>query len=798
MSSKSSANHDASRHRPVGRMQALLRAYAAWVTSHPWWVLLGSVLFAAALSAGMAQLTFRSDSRVFFAQTNPDLLALDKFEATYGRDDTLVFVVGARDGDLFTAKRLAAINELTDAAWKLPDVKRVDSLTNFQRALAVGDDIQIDQLARSGDRLSDQDAARLKSEALKEPLLVGRMLAGDARLGLVAVNFRFDPKTVSDQTLTAMTAGKKLVEDFAKRHPDLEVGLSGSIALDHAFVEASTFDSSVLLPAMVLVLLGIIVFVLRSAAGALATLCVITLGTLSALGTAALLGVPLSSPSVIAPNIILTIACCDCIHLCSGMMRLRREGLSRRDAVREVLTECWWPVTLTTITTSIGFLSLVFSAVPPFAHLGIIVALGSVLTWALTVTFLPALLCVLPWKGSAKTLPAETLSIRVAGMVMKRPRQVLAVVVVAAATLSAFAFTNRLDDRYVRYFDDSYSFRQATDRLNQELGGFYTLEFSLDAGEADGIARNDYLLQVDRFAQWLRTQPGVTHVHGLPDIMKTVNRAMNGGDQSQYRLPESRDTSAQYLALYEMSLPFGTDLKNQLTADKRSSRLSVNLDDMSTAAMADLQARAQAWAEHNTPLIAASARGTGTSLLFAHIGNRNIQEMLKGVFSGVLVVWLIFLIAFRSIGLSIIGTIANFVPSLATLGAWALVNGEVGMAVATVASVTFGVVVDDTIHMLTTYSRLRREEGLSAEAAVRGAFEIVGPGMIAMTLALSSGFACLAFSGFQINAWMGLMASVTILIAVLFDLLFIPSILLAFRGEKREPALPDGALAGEM
>ncbi|MEH6417495.1 efflux RND transporter permease subunit [Pseudomonas sp. CGJS7] len=791
MSSHSAASHDPSRRPPAGRMRALLHAYAAWVTSHPWWVLLASVLAAAALSAGMAQLTFRSDSRVFFAETNPDLVALDKFEATYGRDDTLVFVIGAREGDLFTAKRLAAINELTDAAWKLPDVKRVDSLTNFQRALAVGDDIEIDQLARSGDRLTDQDAARLKGEALKEPLLVGRMLASDARLGLVAVNFRFDPKTVSDQTMTAMTAGKQLVEDFAKRHPDLEIGLSGSIALDHAFVEASTFDSSVLLPAMVLVLLGIIVFVLRSAAGALATLCVIALGTVSALGTAALLGVPLSSPSVIAPNIILTIACCDCIHLCSGMMRLRREGLSRRDAVREVLTECWWPVTLTTITTSIGFLSLVFSAVPPFAHLGIIVALGSVLTWALTVTFLPALLCVLPWKGPAKALPAETLSIRVAGMVMKRPRQVLVAVVAVAATLSAFAFTNRLDDRYVRYFDDSYSFRQATDRLNQELGGFYTLEFSLDSGEADGIARDDYLQQVDRFAQWLRTQPGVTHVHGLPDIMKTINRAMNGGDQSQYRLPDSRDTSAQYLALYEMSLPFGTDLKNQLTADKRASRLSVNLDDISTAAMADLQARAQVWAEQNTPLIAASARGTGTSLLFAHIGNRNIQEMLKGVFSGVLVVWLIFLIAFRSLGLSIIGTIANFVPSLATLGAWALVNGEVGMAVATVASVTFGVVVDDTIHMLTTYSRLRREDGLSAQAAVRGAFEIVGPGMIAMTLALAAGFACLAFSGFQINAWMGLMASVTILIAVLFDLLFIPSILLSFGGGKREPALPE-------
>lgn len=786
--SPNSASPSAPRSRFGAGLHARLRAYADWVVRHPWWVLALSLLVVSALSAGMARLTFRSDSRVFFTEDNPDLIALDKFEAVYGRDDTLVFVVSARQGDLFTAARLAAINDLTDRAWTLPEVKRVDSLTNFQRAQAVGDDIQIDQLARSGDRLSDADARRLRDAAAQEPLLVGRLLSRDARLGLVAVNFRFDPATASSQGEAAMAAGQELAEAFRRQHPDLELGLSGSIALDHAFVEASTFDSSVLLPAMVVVLLLIIVISLRSAAGALATLCVIALGTLSALGTAAMLGVPLSSPSVIAPNIILTIACCDCIHLCSGMLRLRREGHSRREAVREVLVECWWPVTLTTITTSIGFLSLVFSAVPPFAHLGIIVALGSVLTWALTVSFLPALLCLLPWKGTARPLPAERLSIGVAAMVMRRPRKVLVAVVAVAATLSAFAFSNRLDDRYVRYFDNSYSFRQATDRLNQELGGFYTLEFSLDSGEADGIAKPEYLRQVDAFAQWLRQQPGVTHVHGLPDIMKTVNRAMNGGAATQYRLPDSRDTTAQFLALYEMSLPFGTDLKNQLTADKRSSRLSVNLSDVSTQAMAELQARAQAWAERNAPLIAPSARATGTSLLFAHIGNRNIQEMLKGVFSGVLVVWVIFLLAFRSVGLSVIGTIANFVPSLTTLGVWALVNGEVGMAVATVASVTFGVVVDDTIHMLTTYSRLRREEGRSPEQAVRASFEIVGPGMITMTLALAAGFACLAFSGFQINAWMGLMAAVTILIAVLFDLLFIPSVLLAFRGRGRARA----------
>ncbi|MBB4862553.1 putative RND superfamily exporter protein [Pseudomonas nitritireducens] len=776
---------DRAGHGPRNRREALMRAYADWVTGNPWRTVLLSLLLMAALASGLMHLTFRSDNRVFFGEDNPELQTLDHFDATYGRDDTLLFVVTARDGDLFTSDRLKAINELTDAAWNLPETKRVDSPTNFQRALAVGDDISIDQLARSGDVLSDADARRLKAETALEPMLIGRLLSADARTGMVAVSFLFDPARVSDQTLDAMAAGKALSEKFSREHPDLQVGLSGSVALDDAFVEASTYDSVVLLPVMVVVLLGIIAISIRSFAGALATFCVVILGTLSALGTSALMGIPLSSPSVAAPNIILTIACCDCIHLCSGMMRLRREGLSRREAVSEILIECGWPVTLTMITTAIGFLSMVFSAVPPFAHLGVIVALGSVLAWFLTMTFLPALLCILPWKGPKSSMPAEMLSLRIAELVMKRPGKVLAAVVVVAVVLCSLAFSNTLDDRYVRYFDQSFEFRQATDRLNQDLGGFYTLEFSLDSGEADGITQPEYLSEVSHFADWLRQQPGVTHVHGLPDVMMTVNRAMNGGGQDQYRLPDSRDVTAQYLALYEMSLPFGMDLKNQLTADKRFTRLSVSLGDVSTASMADLQVRAEDWARHNAPLLASSAQATGTSLLFAHIGNRNIQEMYTGIFSGILVVWVIFALAFRSISLSFIGTIANTVPSLATLGAWALVNGEVGMAVATVASVTFGVIVDDTIHMLSTYARLRRHEKLSPEDAVRGAFRTVGPGMIAMTLALSSGFACLTFSGFQINSWMGLMASMTILIAVLFDLLFIPAVLLVFANWQR-------------
>lgn len=766
-------------------ISSMVTAYANWLVTHPKTVLLGSLVLAMMFMSGLSQLTFRSDNRVFFANDNPDLIKLEQFEQLYGRDDNLIFVIKAMQGDLFTPERLDAINDITDSAWSLPDVKRVDSVTNFQRVRAVEDNIEIDHLARSGDVLTETQAQQLKTDAALEPLLTDRLLSTDGSLGLVVVQFRFQAETASDQSGAAMSEGQALLEQLRSRYPDLEIGLSGSVALDNAFVEASTFDSSVLLPMMVTALLLLIAFSLRSATGALATFLVITLSTVCALGLSALLGVPLSSPSVIAPNIILTLATCDCIHLCAAMMRFRRNGYDNKGAVKQALLECWWPVTLTTLTTAVGFLTLVFSAVPPFAHLGIIVAVGSLMAWLFSVSFFPALFCVLPWRANAASPPAERFSLGVARIVSRRPILFVATIFVATTLLGALAFTNVLDDRYVRYFDQSYSFRVATDRMNEDLGGFYILEFSLDSGEAGGISSPQYLEEVDAFAHWLRAQPGVTHVHGLPDIMKTINRAMQGGADSEFHLPENRDLAAQYLALYEMSLPFGTDLRNQLTADKRFARLSVSLNDISTGEMTDLQARAESWADRNTHLIAASAKATGTSLLFAHIGNRNIQEMLRGMAIGVVVVWLIFILAFRSLTLSLVGTLANFAPCLATLGIWALINGEVGMAVATVASVTFGVVVDATIHLLISYARLQQEEQLNSKEAVQGMFRTVGPGLITMTLSLATGFTCLAFSGFQINAWMGMMAALTIFVALLFDLLFMPALLLVLKiGDK--------------
>ena len=118
--------------------------FSKWVLGNPWWVLAATLVFVIVSSLGIGLIEFRSDARVFFSDKNPELSAFESFEEKYGRDDTLAFVVSADEGDLFTADRLEALTNLTDAVWGMPHVKRVDSVTDFQRVAAQGDEGVID------------------------------------------------------------------------------------------------------------------------------------------------------------------------------------------------------------------------------------------------------------------------------------------------------------------------------------------------------------------------------------------------------------------------------------------------------------------------------------------------------------------------------------------------------------------------------------------------------------------------------------------------------------------------------
>jgi len=346
-----------------------------------------------------------------------------------------------------------------------------------------------------------------------------------------------------------------------------------------------------------------------------------------------------------------------------------------------------------------------------------------------------------------------------------------------AVILVASISRNELNDVFVHYFDEKSEFRQDTDFVLDNLTGFYNIEYSMESGESGGVYSPEFLQQVDGFSLWLRQQPEVLHVNTVTDTIKRLNKNMFNDDEAMYRLPDDRNVIAQYILLYEMSLPYGLDLNNQINVNKSSVRLLVTIKTLSTGAVLDFEDRAQQWLTDNTPQVSSSV-GTGTVMMFSYIGQRNIISMLVGTTAALILISLVLMAAFKSWSLGVVSLLPNLIPAAMGFGLWGLLVGEVGLALSTASAMTLGIVVDDTVHFLTKYHRARKEMNASVEDAIRYAYKTVGQALVTTTVVLVSGFLVLASSGFELNSGMGLLTAIVITIALLVDLLFLPAVLI--------------------
>ncbi|MFT7539010.1 MAG: putative RND superfamily exporter protein, partial [Lysobacterales bacterium] len=217
--------------------------------------------------------------------------------------------------------------------------------------------------------------------------------------------------------------------------------------------------------------------------------------------------------------------------------------------------------------------------------------------------------------------------------------------------------------------------------------------------------------------------------------------------------------------------------------DKSATRVVATLESLSTIEMLSLEDRAKQWLKTNMENI--EAFGASPTLMFAHVGKANVKGMMMGTTLALILISFILIIALRSFRMGIISLAPNLFPAAVAFGIWGLAVAEVGMSLAMVSGMTLGIVVDDTVHFLSKYIRARREQNMSAEDAVRYAFSTVGSAIVITSIVLVAGFSVLTFSTFRLNSDMGLVTAMIIAIALIFDFLFLPAMLIMFDRKKR-------------
>ena len=750
-------------------------AYGRWIVRNRWVVLVLSIIAFAIAASGVRFLTMNPDARVFFSEDNPHLVALEQLENTYVKAENLLFILAPQDGEVFTRRTLEAVEWLTEKCWQTPYSTRVDSISNFQHTRADGDDLVVRDLIQNAAQFSDEDVSMVRAIALDRPALAGRLLSHKAHVTAVQV-LVIKPEKSLNEVPEIMVFARDLREQFEEKYPNIDVYLNGSVAINMAFAEIPLQELKKLLPLMFLLILVIIGISTRTTWGTIATFLVIFMSVFIALGVAGWAGAVLVPSSEIAPIIILTLSVAHSVHILASMRLSMQGGLGKHDALVEALRINMAPVFITSITTTIGFMCMNFSDAPPFRLLGNIVATGVMVAFVLSITLLPSLVSILPARVAQRNGIGSRVMDRLAGFVVMHREKLFWGTGAAIVVLALGILRIDLDDNFLKYFDHSVPIRITSDFTESNLNGLQMLQYSVPARDEGGIADPDYLTKLEAFGRWFKSQPKVTHVAAITEVFKRLNESMNGDDPDFYRLPEERDLAAQYLLLYEMSLPYGLDLNNQINVRKSASQLMVSVKEISSKEIRQLDARAQVWLSENMP--GAHAPGTGLSVVFSYISGRNINSMLAGSITALVVISMILIFALRSLKMGLISLIPNLFPAAMAFGLWGYVQGNVGLAIAIVLAMTLGIVVDDTVHFLSKYLRARREHGMDAVEATRYAFRTVGVALWITSITLVTGFGALSISSFKVNSDMGLLSGITIAFALLADFLFLPPLLM--------------------
>ncbi len=766
-------------------MNTIENKLGGWVVKFRWIVIPLTLILVTLAASGGKYLSFTNNYRVFFSAENPELLAFEALEKKYSKNDNVLFVLEPKSGNVFTSDVLAAIEDLTEKSWQIPYSSRVDSLSNFQFTEAEDDDLIVRDLYTDAKNLSAKEIAKIKEVSMNEPLLLNRLISEKAHVTGINVTILLPGKDENKETPEVVSFARNIAEEIHQAYPDINVRISGMIMMNNAFGEASREDMAKLVPISFGVMLLMLILLTKSFTGTFLTMLVIICSILAAMGIGGYIGYPISPPSASALTMILTIAIANSVHIIVTFLHALEHGKTKADAITETIRLNLQPVFLASLTTCLGFLSMNFSDAPPFQHLGNFVAIGVAFAFILSMTFLPAMMSLLPFRTKLIQNDDDPVMTRFGKMVVSKRKPLLWIMVNITVFLIAFIPQNELNDIFVNYFDETVKYRIDSDFTVDNLTGVYNIEYSLSSGESGGINNPGFLKDVEAFSTWYRQQPETTHVMTLTDIITRLNKNMHADNMDFYKLPEKRDLSAQYLLLYEMSLPYGLDLNNQIDVDKSSIRLIPSLQTLSSNELIALNNRAFAWLKENTSYIDLSANpGSGTGLMFANIGKRNIKSMLVGTTLALFMISIILIFAFRSFKIGLISLLPNLVPAALGFGLWGIFVGEVGLALSVVTGMTLGIVVDDTVHFLSKYLRARREQGLSSEDAVIYAFSTVGRALVITSVVLIAGFLVLSLSSFELNAGMGLLTAIVIAFALIADFLLLPTLLMKFEEKK--------------
>ena len=735
------------------------------------------------LATGLTKLTFNPDLETYFPEGHPAVVRYNEIDDMFIPTDNLIIAVHSNEGTLFNGDSLKVIEELTRKSWTIPYSVRVDSLTNYSYVKSVNDDLIVEPFIEEAEKKSIEFFEKRENLVAGEDIIYKSLISEDKKTSVVSIIVDPPGPNKEDQNSELINYILGFIEPIKESNENLDIRLLGNPYLDYISPRIVKAEMPVVMPLMLLLIFLIVFLMIRSYAAVLATFIVILMSLIATFGSIGILGNPLNQMVTTIPILIITLALADCIHLFSIYFQNRIKGISSKESMEKSLEMNIQPLFLTTISTCIGFLCLNFIEVTPLRDLGNAVAIGIGFAFIFTIFFIAPIVSFFEVKTASKVTKQTRFSTSVGSFILKNGNKLIFSITSISFLILLCIPMNELDENPTQMYAEGFtSFSSDTLWLDEKLSVTFPVNF-LATNEEGQVSDPDFLKILDKFSVWLEEREQVNHVTSLANNMKNLNKSMHGDDPEWKKIPENADLSAQYLFFYEMSLPMGLDLNSSISQDRKSTKISATLKDMSSNEFKEFNNEVLGYLRQNN-LENMISEPSSFRVIFTYMVEAIVNSLLYGLFIGILLITLIIGLFFRSYLLPALSIFPNILPIGMGFGLWGLFVGDVGFMVAVGMGSTLGVIVDFTVHFLSKYELARKEFKKSVEESVIYSFETVGFALIIMTVVLALGFSVLNlvtfipiqdFAKFSVICFIG---------GLIINFLFLPNLLMKFDKRK--------------
>lgn len=742
-------------------------------------VIIAFALFAAAATYGCFNLKFSFDFSQFFPRGDDDLAFFLEFIDEFEGDDNFLLVALEREAGVFDSTFLAEAHDFALKARDLDYIDGVQSLTTFAYplktpfAVTTIPAIHLNEPARyAADSLRIMQDERFVNNLINEK--------GTALVVLLKTESLIN-LTGAETELSSVEKSKLLMAGVN----DLMAGydFENHYYLGSAYFQKEMVDMQIREVIVSAIVSGFLVFFImfllfRRPLGIIVSLVSIGLGLLLFLGTLGLLGRELNAIAALYPVLMIIVGTSDVIHIMSKYIDELRAGKDKETAIKITMREIGMATLLTSITTAVGFATLLTSRIDPIRNFGLNAALGVMIAYITVIFFTTSLLSYLSVDQIVKIGRQQAFWDRL----MERAYQFTRVspgkikigaavaAVLCALGISMITTNNRITSALPRgeKITEDFLF------FERELAGFRPFEMAVTAKDSLKITDFEVMTEVGRIEDYVKQFDAVQSTASITAVYRSINQMFNNNRPDAYELPTDERTYRKYQGLAR-NIP-AVNLNILLSKDGKKARITSRLNDLGADSTQAFLARTDAWVNSNVDTSLVEVRSTGTGVIIDKNSEYIRENLLQGLGLAILIVCVLMGLLFRSWKMLIVSLVPNVIPLLFAGAVLGFTGIELEAGVSIVFAIIFGIAVDDTIHFLAKY-KLARNKGLGVDDAIHLTFKEAGKAIVLTSVVLFFGFLVMLFSIHPPSVTIGLLISLTLASAVVSDLMLIPLLL---------------------